>query len=48
MPFDNTDDATAGIKAIEADYATHSAGALELAKTIFSPQGVLAPLLAKL
>jgi len=48
LPFRNTEEAVAGIQSIEADYAAHSKGALMLAETVFSPEGILAPLLKQL
>ncbi len=48
MSFRNTDDAMAGIRSIEANYAEHSKGALNLSETVFSPAGILTPLLKRL
>lgn len=48
MPFRNTTEAVVGIRAIEAEYSAHSTGALSLAETVFSPAGVLTPLLKQL
>ncbi len=48
LPFRNTEEAVEGIQSIEANYADHSRGALSLAETIFSPKGILGPLLKQL
>lgn len=46
LPFSNVEEAAQAIQNIESDYATHSTGAFELARTCFSAQTVLGPLLA--
>ncbi|MEX1118757.1 MAG: hypothetical protein WEB60_08175 [Terrimicrobiaceae bacterium] len=48
MPFRTPAEAAAGIKEMESDYDAHSQGALLLAKTVFSPQGVLTNLMNRL
>jgi len=48
LVFHDVQDCAEAIRSIEADYETHSRGAQALADTIFSPRGVLKPLLEKI
>jgi hypothetical protein len=48
LVFHNIRDCAEAIRSIEADYETHSQAAQALADTIFSPRGVLKPLLEKI
>ena len=48
LVFHNIRDSAEAIRSIEADYETHSRAAQALADTVFSPRGVLEPLLEKL
>jgi hypothetical protein len=48
LVFHDVRDCAEAIRSIEADYDTHSRAARALADTVFSPRGVLAPLLQKI
>ena len=48
LVFHDTRDCAEAIRSIEADYETHSRAARALASTVFSPRGVLEPLLEKI
>ena len=48
LVFHDTRDCAEAIRSIEADYETHSRAARTLADTVFSPRGVLEPLLEKI
>ena len=48
LAFHDTRDCADAIRSIEADYETHSRAASTLARTVFSPCGVLKPLLEKI
>ena len=48
LVFHDTRDCAEAIRSIEADYERHSRAARALASTLFSPRGVLEPLLEKI
>ena len=47
LPFTGPKDCAEAMARVEADYATHSAGALHLAETVHSPKSVLLPILER-
>lgn len=48
VPFQEVEDCARAIRDIEADYERHSKAALELAETLFSSKGTLAPMLSRI
>ncbi len=48
VPFQEVEDCATAIRDIEADYERHSKAARELAETLFSSKGTLAPMLSRI